>query len=90
MTNGVKQMKSVRRKVQKVIDGDSFKVHRRVQGSQYVRVSGLNTPERGQRGYMAAKIRLGRITGKTVTIRPVGKSYGRTVGRVTYRRKRLR
>lgn len=83
-------MKSVRRKVQKIIDGDTFKVRRRVRGSQYIRVAGLNAPERGQRGYMPAKKRLSRIKGKTVTVRPKGKSYGRTVADVIFKRKRIR
>ncbi len=83
-------MKSIRRKVQKIIDGDTFKVRRKVRGSQYIRVGGLNAPERGQRGYMPAKKRLSRIKGRTVTIRPKGKSYGRTVADVIFRRKRIR
>ena len=83
-------MKSTRRKVQKIIDGDTFKVRRRVRGSQYIRVAGLNAPEKGQKGYMAAKKRLGRIRGETVTIRPKGTSYGRTVGEVVFKRRRLR
>ena len=82
-------MKSVRRKVQKIVDGDTFKVRRRVRGSQYIRVAGIDAPERGQRGYMTAKRRLGRIRGKTVTIRPKGRSYGRTVGDVIYKRKKI-
>lgn len=83
-------MKSTRRKVQKIIDGDTFKVRNRVRGSQYIRVAGLNAPEKEQRGYMVAKKRLGKIKGKVVTIRPKGKSYGRTVGQVIYKRKKLR
>lgn len=83
-------MKSVRRKVQKIIDGDTFKVRRRVRGSQFIRIAGLNAPERGEKGYMAAKKRLNRIKGKTVTIRPKGKSYGRTVANVIFKRKKIR
>ena len=85
------KMKSVRRKVQKIIDGDTFKVRNIVRGSQYIRIADLNCPERGQRGYHSAKNRLSRsISGKTVTIRPKGKSYGRTVADVISNRKRLR
>jgi endonuclease YncB( thermonuclease family) len=80
---------NVRRKVQKVIDGDTFKVSHRVNGSQYIRIAGLNCPERGQRGYTSAKQRLGRLEGKTVTLRPKAKSYGRTVADVIYKRRKL-
>lgn len=83
-------MRSVRRKVQKVIDGDTFKVRRRVRGTQFVRIAGLNAPERGKRGYSAAKKKLSRLEGKVVTIRPVGRSYGRVIATVFYRRRKLR
>jgi len=83
-------MKSVRRKVQKIIDGDTFKVRKGVNGSQYIRVSGIDAPEKRQLGYMKAKKKLGKIRGETVTIRPKGKSYGRTVGDVIFKRKKIR
>lgn len=83
-------MKSIRRKVQNVIDGDTFTVRNRVQGSQYIRVARLRAPERGQFGYASAKRKLSVIEGKTVTLRPKGKSYGRTVADVIYKRKRFR
>lgn len=84
-------MKSYRRKVQRIIDGDTFKVRNRVNDSQIIRIAGLNCPERDQRGYQGAKQRLSnKIGGKTVTIRPRGKSYGRTVADVIIKRKRLR
>ena len=86
----VQRKKSVRRKVQKVIDGDTFTVRKRVGGSQYIRVAGVNAPEKGQRGYASAKKDLSKLKGKTVTIRPKAKSYGRTVGEVIYKRKKLR
>ncbi|MCH7649378.1 MAG: hypothetical protein IIA83_12345 [Thaumarchaeota archaeon] len=81
--------KSVRRKVQSVIDGDTFKVRNRVGGSQYIRVAGLNAPEKGQRGYASAKQNLSKLKGKTVTLRPKAKSYGRIVADVIYKRKRI-
>lgn len=82
--------KSYRRKVQKVIDGDTFKVRTRVNGSQYIRVSGLNAPEKGQRGYASAKRKLSKIEGETVTVLPKAKSYGRTVADVIHKRRRIR
>jgi len=86
----VQRKKSVRRKVQSIVDGDTFKVRNRVAGSQYIRVSNLNAPEKGQRGYAAAKQNLSKLKGKTVTLRPKAKSYGRTVADVIYKRKRIK
>ena len=79
--------KSFRRKIQKVIDGDTLKVSRRILGSQYIRVAGTNAPEKRQVGYMAAKRKLSRLRGKTVTIKSKGRSYGRIVADVIYRRR---
>lgn len=84
-------MRSYRRKVQKVIDGDTFKVRNNVSGSQYIRIAGRNCPEKGKPGFQRTKQSLSRkIQGKTVTVRPVAKSYGRTVADVTYKRRSLR
>lgn len=82
--------KSVRRKVQRIVDGDTFKVSHRVRGSQYIRVAGVHAPEKGQRGYASAKQNLSKLKGKTVTLRPKAKSYGRTVADVFYKQKKLR
>lgn len=83
--------KSYRRKVQRVIDGDTFKVRNKINNSQYVRITGLNCPEKGQKGYTFAKQKLTRqIQGKTVTVKPKGRSYGRVVADVIHKRKRLR
>lgn len=83
-------MTSYRRKVQKIIDGDTFKVRNNVRGSQYIRITGMNCPEKGERGYQTAKNNLTRkIQGKTVTIKPKAKSYGRTVADVIHKRKKL-
>ena len=88
---GKKMKKTYRRKVQKVIDGDTFKVRNKVNNSQYVRVAGLNCPEKGQPGYYSAKQKLARrIQGKTVTVKPKAGSYGRTVADVIYKRRRLK
>lgn len=82
---------SYRRKVEKVIDGDTFKVRNKVNNSQYVRVAGLRCPEKGQPGYHSAKQNLARqIQGKTVTVKPKARSYGRTVADVIYKRRRLK
>lgn len=86
----LQRKKSVRRKVQGIVDGDTFKVRNNVNGSQYIRVAGLHAPEKGQRGYASAKQNLSKIKGKTVTLRPKAKSYGRTVADVIYKRRRIR
>ena len=82
-------MKSTRRKVQNIIDGDTFKVRRNVNGSQYIRIAGLDAPEKGQTGYLSAKRQLQKLKGEIVTIRPVSKSYGRTVAEVIYKRRKI-
>ena len=82
--------KTVRRKVQEIIDGDTFRVRNRVEGSQYIRIADLDAPEKGEKGYAEAKRRLSRLKGKTVTIKPKGKSYSRTVADVIYKRKKIK
>ena len=73
----------VKRKVTKIIDGDTFVVDKPVRGSNYIRIADIDTPEKGQRGYQSAKDRLSKnINGKQVDVNPVGKSYGRTVAKV--------
>ena len=80
----------MKRKVKKVIDGDTFKTHRKVNGSDYVRLSGYNAPEKHQFGGKKATNRLrGMIGGRTVNLSPVGKSYGRTVAKVSRNGKRI-
>ena len=86
----VQRKKSVRRKIQRVIDGDTFTVRKNVRGLQYIRVASVNAPEKGKRGYASAKKRLLKLKGKIVTIKPKAKSYGRTVADVSYKRKKLR
>ncbi len=70
---------TIRRKIKKVIDGDTFKVRNRVNGSQYIRIANMDSPEKGERGYYSAKRRLKKLEGKTVSLIPKGKSYGRIV-----------
>ncbi len=79
------ERKSYRRTIQEVIDGNTFRVRRRVEGSRYIRVAGLSSPEEGEAGFEKAKKRLGRIKGKVVTIRPLARTSGRrTIARVIY------
>lgn len=82
---------TIKRKVKKVIDKDTFQTHTKVNGSNYVRIAGmhgaeLNTPlGRKQRDQMKRKIQ-----GKVVTLQPVGRSFGRVVAKVRHKRKLLR
>lgn len=74
----------VKRKVQRVINGDTFVTDKPVRGSMHIRIADINTPEKEQRGYLSATNKLKKeIEGKVVDIEPVEKSYGRTVGSVT-------
>ena len=64
----------------RVVDGDTLRC-----GRERIRVHGVDTPEKGQPGYDAAKERLRQLTeGKRLRIERVAKDrYGRTVGKVT-------
>lgn len=81
---------TIRRTVRRVIDGDTFIVNRQIRGTNRVRMANYNAPELYQYGGGTAKRSLSRrIQGKTVTLRPVGKSYGRVVSDVRYRRRKI-
>jgi len=78
----------LRRTVKKIIDGDTFIVGRKIGNTNKVRLAGINAPERHQFGEKKATNRLrGMIGGKTVTIKPVGRSFDRIVANVSYQRK---
>ena len=67
-------------KVLSVTDGDTFEGS----GGVIFRLEGVDTPERGQRGYEAAKTELhSLIYGKTVSVHVVTRDvYGRYVAQV--------
>lgn len=77
------------RKVSKVLDGDTVKVNKPVKGSRYIRLAGVNAPEKRQAGYQAAKSQLrSRVGGRKVWVKPVAKDkYGRTVAKIRKVRK---
>jgi endonuclease YncB( thermonuclease family) len=82
---------TIRRTVKKVIDGDTFQTHRKVNGSNYIRIANKNAPEKHQRGGSQSTARLKKqIQGKTVTLQPVGRSYGRVVAKVRRNRRLLK
>ena len=68
-------------KVTKVIDGDTFITSRR---KKPVRLANVDTPEKGQKGYGAAKAKLQKlIHGEEVRINTVARDkYGRAVANV--------
>ena len=79
---------TIRRTVKRVIDGDTFQTYRKVNGSNYIRIAGKYAPENYQFGGGEATLKLKRqIQGKTVTLRPVGRSYSRVVANVRYNRR---
>ena len=82
---------TIRRTVKKVIDGDTFETYRKIQGTNRVRIAGKNAPERYQFGGSTATSRLkNKIQGKTVTVQPVSRSYGRIVAKVRVNRRLLK
>ena len=81
---------TIRRKVKRVIDGDTFEVYRKIGNTNRVRLAGVKAPAKNQFGGRKATNRLrGLIGGKTVTINPVGISYNRVVAKVRHQRKSI-
>ncbi|MEW6746516.1 MAG: thermonuclease family protein [Planctomycetota bacterium] len=70
-----------RERVTRVIDGDTFQSGSR---KRPVRLAGVDTPEKGQRGYVAAKEALEQlIGGRKVLIETKARdAYGRSVANV--------
>ena len=78
----------MRRKVKRVIDGDTFVTCRRIGNTNRVRLANVNAPAKKQFGGRKATNRLkGMVGGKTVTITPRGRSYGRVVADVRVNRR---
>jgi endonuclease YncB( thermonuclease family) len=67
--------------VTKIVDGDTIETSVR---KKPIRIEGIDTPEKGQRGYSEAKQDLGKLLkGEKVTVTPVATDeYGRTVAKV--------
>jgi len=79
---------TIRRKVKKVIDGDTFQTCTKVNGSNYIRIAGKHAPEKHQFGGEQSTQKLKRkIQGKVVTLKPVGRSFGRVVAKVRHERR---
>ena len=84
--------KSVRRKVKRVIDGDTFELYTSLQGSKIVRIADFDAPEKNKRGDKPATRKLtGLIESKTVTIKPRTRDKnGRIVADVVINRKMVK
>lgn len=78
-------------KVKRVLDGDTVELHRRLNGTRFVRVAGMYAPELHQFGGYTARDKLKRqIQGKVVTMQPVGRSYNRVVAKLRHNRRLIR
>ncbi len=80
---------TIRRKVIRAVDGDTLQVRNKIRGTNFIRLAGVNAPEKGQRGYSSAKAKLNKLAGKTVTLVPKGRSYGRLVADARHKRKKV-
>ena len=71
-------------RVEKVVDGDTFKIDRKIRGTNKIRIKDIDTPERSHPGYQKATgITKRMIEGKNVTIEPVAKDkYNRIIANV--------
>lgn len=80
---------TIRRKVKRAVDGDTLEVRNKIRGTNYIRIAKCDAPERGERGYATAKARLNKLSGKTVTLVPKGRSYNRLVADVRYKKRKI-
>lgn len=82
---------TIRRKVKRVIDKDTFQTYRKIQGTDRVRIAGMKGVELHQKGGEQARDKMKRqIQGKVVSLQPVGRSHGRIVAKVRYKRRLLK
>tara|TARA_Y100000310_G_C20586634_1_gene765758 strand:+ start:206 stop:454 length:249 start_codon:yes stop_codon:yes gene_type:complete len=81
---------TIRRKIKRVVDGDTFETHTKLRGTNYIRIAGKNSPEKGERGYSREKNALKKLEGETVTLNPRGRSYNRVVADVRFKRRLLK
>ncbi len=80
----------MKRKVKRVIDGDTFEVVTKIGDTNRVRIAGYNAPEPNRKGGKKATSNLKNlIEGKTVSLVPKAKSYGRIVADVRINRKKV-
>jgi endonuclease YncB( thermonuclease family) len=76
-------MRCVQRRVTRVIDGDTFVINSPIRGSRFIRIAGIDAPEKWEFGYARAKRQLeNEILNQFVNVCPVGRSYDRIVAKV--------
>lgn len=75
------------RTVDRIYDGDTIRVKRRLYGTRIIRLAGVDTPERREPGYGYAKQLTKKLLyDKKVTIQPIKRDvYGRLVAKVFHR-----
>lgn len=82
---------TIYRKVKRVIDRDTFQTYRKIQGTDRVRIAGMYGAELNTiKGKLQKDQMKRKIQGKTVTLQPVGRSFGRVVAKVRHKRKLIR
>jgi endonuclease YncB( thermonuclease family) len=87
---GVKKM-TIRRKVKRVVDKDTFETYTKVNGTNFVRIAGMDGAELHTKLGRQQKDQIKRkIQGKVVTLQPVGRSYNRVVAKVRKDRRLLK
>src|SRR4030066_1178200 len=63
-----------------IVDGDTIRLNRALNGNNFVRLVGVDAPELNARAGHKAKEELKQmLRGKNITVQTVGKSYGRNV-----------
>ena len=78
----------MRRTVKKIIDGDTFVVNRKIDGTNKIRLANVDAPARYQfSARKATNTRRGLIGGDQVTVIPIARSYDRIVAKVRVNRK---
>lgn len=80
---------TIRRKIKRAIDGDTLELYTKIRGTNFIRLAGIDTPERGERGYFSAKNDLGRLRNKVVSLVPKGRSYNRVVADVRFKGRKI-
>lgn len=80
----------VTRTSHKAVDGDTIYVQRKVNNSNYIRLQGYNSPERGHPLYNKEKRKLGNlIRDRRIYVEPVAMNQGRVIARVKAGRRDL-
>lgn len=80
----------MRRKVTRVIDGDTFEVKTKIGDTNRVRIAGYNAPEINEHGgKKAAKKLKYLIEGENVSLVPKARSYGHVVADVRISRRKV-